>query len=295
MEWIITQQLLSKITQPGRHIKFSIKRNKVIYNITIEEDSSRKITILSKGSPTYPEKFQVFYDIERLIMLFEGHFHSVIEACEKGTKITHCFKARTLDSYISAQSMISESNVLLDFSQVLNRKMLSDWSTLQNKLDLIHKMYLYCVSNIPMPIDMKCAFMIESFSGIGEMLRKNGCIKPPKEQATLKYYLKETMKTYGADIFSQELKRSGKFAQILVDSRNRIAHIKNYQGTTVLDGNESAIYLMKLSLLYRKILFELLDIPQKVYSNNLQTKVAEIDKQDATKLFLKKLNPKQTT
>ena len=138
MEFIVIQKPVSKITQPGRHIQFNLKKNTIVYDIAIEEDDKRKITILSKDSPTYPELFQVYYDIERLLMIFEGQFHSIEKAYKNGIEITDSFRKRALESYTSAYSMnfmINESNVLLDFTQFLNQIILVEWRKLQDNLD----------------------------------------------------------------------------------------------------------------------------------------------------------------
>lgn len=298
MELMVIQQPMPEIIQKGRYKHFVTQRNSSVYDITIEEDVSRKITISSKHSSSYEEKLQVFYDVESLLMLFEGQFHPVLHVYENGTEITHSWKSRTLPSRESADFMQGESNVLLDFCQVLNGPILTKWKKLQVRLDLIHKMNLYCLSSVRMPVDLKCAFMIESFLGIAELLKERQRINLPPvsdDQSKLKHYLQEIIKIWGSDIFKKEVARCGAFTQILVNSRNRIAHIKTYQKRTVLDGKESVMYLMKLSLLYRKILFELLGVSPQTYNSNLANQVSLIDKHEATKQFLKKLNPKQTT
>lgn len=295
MEFIVIQKPVSKITQPGRHIQFNLKKNTSVYDIAIEEDDKRKITILSKDSPTYPELFQVYYDIERLLMIFEGQFHSIEKAYENGIEITDSFRKRALESYTSAYFMINESNVLLDFTQFLNQIILVEWRKLQDNLELIHKMYLYCVSDISMPIDMKCAFMIEAFLGIAELLKNRKHIKLPrigKDESKLGWYLHEIINTYGSDIFCEEVDNLDEFIKILVDSRNRIAHIKTRQGKVVLNGEQSQIYIMKLSLLYRKIMFELLGVTYGSYSGNLQRQISLINNLSATKSFINKLNVK---
>lgn len=297
MELMVIQQPMPEIIQKGRYKHFVTQRNSSVYDITIEEGVSRKITISSNDAPPYEEKLQVLYDLESLLMLFEGQFHPVLHVYENGTEITQSWKNRALPSCESADFMKGESNVLLDFSQVLNSRMLTNWRNLQVRLDLIHKMNLYCVSSVRMPVDMKCAFMIESFLGIAELLGEKKRITLPSvrdKQSTLKYYIQTTIKAYGRDIFIQELAKYKTFAQILVNSRNRIAHIKTNQKKVVLDGKESVMYLMKLSLLYRKILFELLGVSPQTYNSNLANQVSLIDKHEATKQFLKKLNPKQT-
>jgi len=297
MEFIVIQQPIAEIIQKGRCKQFTTQRSNNTYNITIEEDVVRKITISSNCSPTYEEKLKVFYDLESLLMLFEGQFHPVMHVYENGTEITHSWKSRALPSYESADFMKGENNVLLDFCQVLNGPILTKWKKLQVRLDLIHKMNLYCVSSVPMPVDIKCAFMIESFLGVAELLKERqriNLLPVSNDQSKLKHYLQATINTWGSDIFKQEVASCETFTQILVNSRNRIAHIKNRHKKVVLDGKESVMYLMKLSLLYRKILFELLGVASQTYSSNLTKQVSLIDNHDATKNFLKKLNPKQT-
>ena len=79
------------------------------------------------------------------------------------------------------------------------------------------------------------------------------------------------------------------FAQILVDSRNRIAHIKSKQKRRYLDGGESVMLIVKLSLLYRIALFDLLGIPTGKYSNALLSRVQAVNDHPVMKKFLSSL------
>lgn len=67
------------------------------------------------------------------------------------------------------------------------------------------------------------------------------------------------------------------FVQILVNSRNRIAHIKSKQNRKFLNGDESVLYLHKLSLMYRIILLDLLDIPLNRYKERLSNRIETIN------------------
>lgn len=294
MELIVTQQPLPEVLQQGTCTHLTSQRNNNTYNITIEDNVGRRITLTPGESSTYGEMLQVYYDFESLLMLFEGQFHDILHAYD-GADVTTSLKERALSSWHSAKCMKGKSNVLVDYTKVLKPDILSNWRDLQGELDLIHKMYLYCVSDVSMPIDMKCAFMTECFLGVAELLAEKNRITLPsvkERESQLKRYLQTIIRARGRDIFSQEVAKDEKFSKILVASRNRIAHVNTDESKTILDGNESKVYLIKLSLLYRKILFELLGIPQKAYSNNLQAKVAEIDNLDITKNFMKKLNTK---
>lgn len=64
---------------------------------------------------------------------------------------------------------------------------------------------------------------------------------------------------------------------ILVNSRNRIAHIKSKQNRKFLNGDESVLYLHKLSLMYRIILLDLLDIPLNRYKERLSNRIETIN------------------
>ena len=95
---------------------------------------------------------------------------------------------------------------------------------------------------------------------------------------------------YDPIIFSKELSHNkNEFAQILVNSRNRIAHIRTRENQRFLNGEESAMYLVKLSLLYRVVLLKLLGIRENLYINLLEEGVCFLNEQDIIKNFLSKL------
>lgn len=83
---------------------------------------------------------------------------------------------------------------------------------------------------------------------------------------------------YGQEIFRGEYQKDLEgFVQILVNSRNRIAHIKSKQNRKFLNGDESVLYLHKLSLMYRIILLDLLDIPLNRYKERLSNRIETIN------------------
>lgn len=97
---------------------------------------------------------------------------------------------------------------------------------------------------------------------------------------------------YGEDIFKSEL--SGNYEQFLsalVNSRVRIMHIKRKQSGVYFNGNESLLYIMKMSLLYRKIMFEVLDIDESHYRERLLKSVSRINQWNGIlEKFLSKLS-----
>lgn len=133
-----------------------------------------------------------------------------------------------------------------------------------------------------------------TFEGLSELVSKR---KPEivfnqakKGESQLKINLLTFITNYGALIFQEEAKNDARIlAQILVDSRNRIAHIKSRQGRVYLDGAESVIYLKKMSLMYRIVLIDLLEIDESVYLTRLSSQVKLINEHDTMKKFLQKL------
>lgn len=142
---------------------------------------------------------------------------------------------------------------------------------------------IYCLSRVEMPVDMKCAFLIEAFIGVGEIIqsKKSEFVLPKRksrEESQLGLDLKYIISHYGQEIFRGEYQKDLEgFVQILVNSRNRIAHIKSKQNRKFLNGDESVLYLHKLSLMYRIILLDLLDIPLNRYKERLSNRIETIN------------------
>ncbi len=275
--------------------QFTFSYKDIDYEITVEQYVKRQITISSPEITTTKNLLDVFYTLDTLLTLFDGQFYSVDSVFENDTEITHSFQCRTLPSYKTADFMIGAGNILIDYESVLSAALLRRWVALREELDLIHKIVLYCVSAVQMPVDMKCAFMTEAFLGISELVneRKTAFVLPiiQKRESKLKKYLTAIIEYYGQDVFREECKKNKEqFAQILTDSRNRIAHTKSKQGRCYLNGEESVLYLSKLSLLYRVALFDLLEIPEEFYNKKLLRRVDALNQhQGVVSGFLEKL------
>lgn len=294
MKLTVTQKPKNGVFGGPKTLKFSMHYGDVNYDLSIEQCVQRTITIASQSQVTYPDILKVYYSLETLLMILEGRFYPVVSAFEDGIEITHSWQRRTLPSYKSADFMIGCGNVLAGFETVVNSERLLKWISLREELDIIHNMVLYYLSSVQMPKDMQCAFMTEAFEGLSELVSKR---KPEivfnqakKGESQLKINLLTFITNYGALIFQEEAKNDARIlAQILVDSRNRIAHIKSRQGRVYLDGAESVIYLKKMSLMYRIVLIDLLEIDESVYLTRLSSQVKLINEHDTMKKFLQKL------
>ncbi len=295
------QMKLAVVQKPERGVlggpvvtTFSMSYEGIDYKIAIEQHGERQITIESSTNGSLQELLGMFYSLEALLMLFDGQFYPIIIASDDTGDITQSIKKRALPSRFSADFMRHTHNSLVKFYAVLNAHIFIQWLALQAELDLIHKMVLYCVSSVQIPKDIQCAFMVEAFNGIYDLAHeKDSSIQIPavqKGESRLQKCLLLLMHRYGRGVFYEELQAdSCKFTQILVDTRNKIGHIKSKQNRVYLDGSECVMYLLKLSLLYRIVLFEILGIDKKQYEEKLTSWVHIINSRKETLDFLEKL------
>lgn len=291
----IIQQFQKSWLECTESIRFSVTLSESTYNICINQCGYREIIIESSCDDDRDALIKLYNDLSALLMLLDGYFVPVTEICIDGQDITRDFLEHRVSCYTSADFMLGSSGRLLDFHKVLDDEILLRWIDLRKELDIIHNMVLYCLSDVEMPKDMQCAFMIETFEGLKELVEdkkpeikfgNTKCEKRRKESKLAKYLI-AFINHYGGIIFENEI-RSGieNFAQVLVNSRNRIGHIKRNQNRVYLKDGENVVYLMKLSLLYRIVLFDILGIPKDIYEVNLSSRTNIINNWRVTKEFL---------
>lgn len=290
----ITQKLANGVLGGPKHNEFTLNVNGFNFNIRIQQYVERTISIDSCETDNCKYYLDIFYTLETLLMICDGQFVPTISVFENDVEITSSWHKRALPSHSSADFMLGAGNLLIDYSKVIDEKLFKKWYKLESELDLNFKAMLYCTSSVEMPRDMQCSFLIEAFSEIYEVvIKKYPDIKIniiPKGESELKHYLVVLFEKFGSIIFNEELLiNKYEFAQILVNSRNRIAHISNKKERYFLNGGECVMYLVKLSLLYRIILFDKLDLPQSLYKEQLSSIVLSINKHKCMTEFLEKL------
>ena len=298
MALVITQKPDSGFLGGPKQCSFSIQYQNADYDVNIQQYGIRIITIDTING-NYDDTLSVYYALENLIMLFDGRFYPT-ESANDGTDITLSWKERMLPSRISADFMMYTDNKLLEYEQVLNKEIFEKWLELSEKIDLINKMVLYCLSSVKMPKDMQCAYMIEAYKGICDLIHDQDKAFAPSlftgKEPNLKMAFLAVAKHYGQDIFEDEfLRNAEQFAQILINSRNRIAHINNNKKKQVLADDIYVWYIVKLSLLYRVTLFSLLGITQNKFDQNLKTIIQRLNNYPGMKKFMKTLTKDQTS
>lgn len=252
--------------------------------VEINQCGSRTIKIESSVDVPANALYSVFSRVERLLMIFDGRFIPLrtlefLNSDETPSKhlisyANHCLNNRL--AYFHSSDFCRHSfNRLIDFEEVLTKELYLKWVELLDNLDIVHQVYLYALCGKELPTDVKCAFLIELAEPLVETLKAFKqlfpALKPGKNGTTLKDCLNALITEYGGIIFKKELSENyNSFLQVLVNSRKRIMHIKRNQGGLFFDGKESVLYAVKMYLLYRQIIFDLLDIDQTKYKERLK-------------------------
>ena len=291
----------NKLVLDGPHeIKFDIKKN-VNIQICIEQFGTRKITISSDEDISVFDLYAILTKVERLLMLLDGVFITLseIQLSKSKTKddvrlrscADHLLKQR-LSYFKSADFCNYSVDKLLDFEDVFTEDLFYKWEELLDELDVVSQMYLYAISDNRMPVDIKSAFLIELAEPLVEIVKQHTkfytSLNPGSRGTSLKNCLDALISKYGVDIFKSELSDDyEKILTVMVNSRVRIMHIKRKQSGIYFNGLESVLYALKMSLLYRKIIFEILDIDEKDYKEKMEKNISKLDSwNDTLKNFL---------
>lgn len=290
--------------------KFDYNYNDNILRIEIEQCLVRTIN-LSATSPITMSQICSFYTIlAQLLMIFDGRFYNVkcitfdgddcseeeyaIYADECRSRMLPCYK--TDPAYCRNGHIFLKCDTMLP---MLSPELISKWIELRDELDIVHQVALYNIADTGMTHDAKCANFIECLEPMAEIIgvydKSFTKLKPGDRKTTLKMCIDAVISKYGKDIFAVEYSvDKDKFLQILVNTRNRIMHIKRNQQTgKYLSGEESLLYLIKLCHLYRVVLLSLLDIDYTQYQSVVMDSVNqwnrwhEILKEFKNKLELK--------
>ena len=261
------------------------------FHIEIEQFVVRKITIATHEDVVVYDLYAVLTRVERILMLFDGVFIPLKEICFSDsdtveTELLNLYGDNLAQSrlsyFISADFCSYRVDRLLEFDKVLTAGLFEQGVNLIHELDIVHQMYLYSMSNSKITVDVKCAFLIELAEPLIEIVKEHtkffSSLFPGSHGTSLKNCLDALITKYGEDIFKREL--SGNYEQFLsalVNSRVRIMHIKRKRSGVYFEGNESVLYIMKMSLLYRKIMLEVLDIDESYYRECLLKNVSRIN------------------
>lgn len=273
-------------------------RNTLLITVS-QEAPCRSIEITSETPIKAKQLLETLLKITRLCMLFDGEFlklktlefHLKDKKTDWSDELTQECRERRMLSYYSSADFTKGSRFMCPLCS-LSDTLLNKWLSIEGKLLMIHPMALIGMSSLDMPVDLKAAILIETFEPLLELLLEHKHhIKQKLNELKQKYQGKKDQKTahlqqklacimleYGQDIFGKENPRNDEyqsFCKILANSRHRMFHITRKE--LFLDGTESALYAAKLSILYRKVLLDILGVDHTLYSENLKSIVSEWD------------------
>lgn len=257
--------------------------NSLTFDICIRQAGVKEVLIRTKEEISTARFFDLCQSIENLLMFFEGRFipleslkfsDSNSFSAEDLLLGNEWYKDRRLKYYIPSAFCNYSHNKLLNFAEVLNGELFSNWTDLETELDIALSVILYSLSKNCMTVDVNCAFLIEAAETIVELVTSRinlfSSLKPGDRGTTLKMCLDALISKYGTDIFEKEIQSKKDYLKVLVNSRVRVMHIKRKQKGDHLSGSESILYSVKFFALYRKILFGLLGIDEGRYNANLR-------------------------
>lgn len=262
--------------------EFTIERPSHM-RIVVEQLGIREITISSETYILAENLYTVFSRLERLLMLFDGSFYELneLEFLEPdvntrrplSTLKIHYINHR-LRCFNSSGFCKYHINKLLDFDVVLNEELYYKWEEILEKLDIVHQVFLYSLCDSGLPVDIKCAFLIELAEPLVEISKEYRDyfkqIEPGERGTTLKDCLKALIEKFGLIIFEKELSGNREvFYQTLKNSRVRVMHVKRKKDRHYFDGQKSVLYSIKMSTLYRVVILSLLNVNTEIYQDNL--------------------------
>lgn len=270
---------------------FEYTHKGVTYRVKIKQILKRELLIGTGEKVECIELFEMESFLEILLFLFDGRFYPIENAAMIDenedpsiyqNKVNHYYNNRP-PIYKSIDICRHQFMKLVNFKDIDLTNTLLEWVRISNELDIAFNMLLYCLSDIHMPVDCKISSIIEMVKPFGEIVENNNRsfhIERNKhtKRMDLRIALKTVIKTFGSEIFYKELNGNFKdFLDLLVNTRNKISHVKSLQDKACLDGVQCVFYIAKLSIMYRKIIFMLIGIDDTMYTDNIIKAVEALD------------------
>lgn len=262
----------------------------VSYRVRIEQQLKREWIIATDSVVACTELFNMFAFLEQLLFIFDGKFYPVEIAEIIDENENPLIYKHQVDYYLNYMLPVYNSMdickytcmKLVNFSDIDFESILTDWSLINEELDIAYPMFMYCLSDIPMPVDCKIASLIEIAKPLGEIVeKKNRKFSMPRNDSnklTLKAALKALIDEFGQEIFKAEINSNyNDLLQLFINTRNKISHVKSQRNKNCLDGKQCVFYIAKLSIMYRAILYSILNIDINIYNHKLKEAISKWD------------------
>lgn len=250
----------------------------VTYRVRIKQQGNRELRIAIDTVIECKELFSMFTFIEHLLFLFDGRFFPIEKAEVIDERENPLFYEQQVEQYFSNRINIYNSMdickyefmKLINFNEINLRNALIEWSLIDEELDIAYPMFMYCLTDNKMPVDCKIASFIEIAKPLCEIVEKENnnyfTQKNRSRKLDLRTALKVLIDEYGKEIFKTEISNDYcGFLDLLVNTRNKISHVKTFRNKKCLDGVQCAFYIAKLSIMYRTIIYSLINIDRNIY------------------------------
>lgn len=249
--------------------------------VTVTQIITRKISMVSKQPVKVENLLAIHQNIEKLLMLFDGQFYPIetVQFVGEGfdsLSVETDFRNRRLHFYQSDDFCQESCQLISDYNAVFNKTVYDKWVSILSEADIMHQIFLYANASGGFTKDVRLAFLIETAESMIELVKENTKLfssLKPGNGTSLKECIKGIIDEFGQDIFAREIQADNNgYATFLVkskDSRVRIMHIKKNFQKDYFNPTEIILYLIKFSLLYRRVILELLNIPYDSYKDNL--------------------------
>ncbi len=256
-------------------------------SVDIEQAGIRRVRLTAVSPISMSALWGFYSQLERLLVLLDGRFLIIekmefsgenLSEVEYGEYADECRKQRLVYCKTDPAYCYTD-HCFLKFEDVITPDLLSRWFALQEQLDIVHQVVLYNIADTGITHDVKCANFIECLEPMTEIINEYKrffpSLKPGERTTTLKMCIDAVISKYGTDIFAREYSANKeRFLQVLVNTRNRIIHIKrNQTKDKFLSDSESILYLVKLCHLYRVVLLSLLGMDYDSYRDAVVSSV----------------------
>ena len=284
--------------------RINLKRHNVKLYIEVSLTCcEKKIMISSDRAISFEELYMYLGSVRRYEYLFDGTFYKMKSCIADGKDVTE-----TLLEIETGYFRYSKygARLLINISDKDYTRFFRNWLIAEQRLGIINQMMLYA-DNIPhLTADIRLAMVAETYEAFAKLLEKLGEIRiakeptvykeiicqncsyknqiPIKGRKTLKGCLTAVIDKYGKIVFSTEFRRRRRLIKKIVKTRNKVFHVNRRQ-SDVLASNSLGFYVIKLNLLYRYIILNMIGVKKETLDRSFSGIVSKYERKFPNCIF----------
>lgn len=285
---MIDEQVLGIRVNLETHRFYNVVTNQFVmwyksnrYTITIEKELKQIMIQIVLDKPHDSSAFvDLFLNIHCFNMLFEGSFYKIkeiyfLEDNGEFIKKTEIIDG-LVDCYNSHNQFEKDLFWLGNLKEEAYKNILNKWNELFSDITLLHNVYLYSNCSINFPVDLRFFLQFQCFEPLAGLLKRKGIIDYSAE-ADMNEKMESVIEKYGGVVFKKENDDGDTEAIVskMINTRVRVAHSKNK--CNVLNGEQCWEYTLKLSIMYRLIILDLLGISPDCFLERVNNATEQIN------------------